>query len=233
MAISQLRPGYAAALNSMNQYHDRKIRILRDMRENPSLFKMLDEFTDGLLKASASVIRYRAAFIERLCGEAARIHLDFSGEREILEMEYKTCSAVIEPKVAASEIYVQLLEHAKRHRDAEISSGRCLTGAHRDDLIISINGISAREYASQGQTRTAALSLKLSEREILAADRGEAPVLLLDDVLSELDLHRQSQLIKRIQSVQTILTCTHLGADFAANGMKVFDISEGQILSQQ
>ena len=229
MAISQLRPGYAAALNSMNQYHEQKIRILRDMRENPSLFKVFDEFTDGLLKTSASVIRYRAAFIDRLCGEAARIHLDFSGEREILGMEYKTCSAVTEPKASASEIYAQLLEHAARHRDAEISSGRCLTGAHRDDLVILIDGISAREYASQGQTRTAALSLKLAEREIFMQDTGEYPVLLLDDVLSELDAARREFVLRRITGGQTVITCCDGGESLGKTNGRIFTVENGKI----
>jgi len=232
MAISQLRPGYAAALASMNRYHEQKIRILRDGRENPSLLKILDEFTAGLLKASAMLIRYRAAFTERMNGIAAQIHGDFSGGREQLELSYKTCSSVTDPKASASAIFEELLAHSAAHRDAEIKSGQCLTGAHRDDIIISINGISAREYASQGQTRTAALSLKLAESEVFLGETGEYPVLLLDDVLSELDAARQEFVLRRIKGGQTMITCCEGGDVAERTDGRVLFVRNGEIFER-
>ena len=213
-AISQLRPGYAAALSAMRRSHEQKMRLLRDGRENPSALAVLDEFTAGLLRASASLIRYRAAFTEQLNAAASEIHRDFSGEREELRLEYKTCSAVTDPKAAASAIYTELMEHAARHREAEIASCQCLTGAHRDDIEIYINGNSARTFASQGQRRTAALSIKLAERELILRDTGEPPILLLDDVLSELDAARQEFVLRRITGGQTLITCCE-GGDIA------------------
>ena len=105
----------------------------------------------------------------------------------------------------------------------------CLTGAHKDDLEISINGKNARMFASQGQTRTAALSVKLAEREIFLAETGEYPVLLLDDVLSELDEKRQSFVLNRIGGGQTLITCCEDINISSRTGGKIFLVSGGRI----
>lgn len=104
-------------------------------------------------------------------------------------------------------IFEQLLRHQEAHRAAEIASRQCLSGPHKDDLIVEIDGNLAKTYSSQGQTRTAALSLKLAAREIFQQDTGEYPVLLLDDVLSELDPKRQEFVLNRIQGGQVFITC--------------------------
>ena len=207
LAICQLRPGYARLLSDYNRLYENKMRILRDYRENPAMLDTLDEFTDGLARASAKVIRYRASFALRLAAAAAPIHREFSGEDEALGMEYRTVGTVTDPMASEQTIYNQICEHQRLHRAAELASGNCLTGAHKDDLEITVNGRSARSFASQGQTRTAALSLKLAEREIFLAETGEYPVLLLDDVLSELDARRQDFVLNRIGGGQTLITC--------------------------
>ena len=104
-----------------------------------------------------------------------------------------------------------LLEHQRLHRQAELDSGLCLSGAHKDDLEMALDGNSVKAYASQGQSRTAALSLKLAEREILKAESGEYPILLLDDVLSELDESRQNYVLNRIGGGQVFITCCEDG----------------------
>ena len=101
----------------------------------------------------------------------------------------------------------QLLEHQESHRRAELESRQCLSGPHKDDLLVEIDGRSAKQFASQGQTRTAALSLKLAERELHRDDLGEWPVLLLDDVLSELDRRRRDFVLRRIEGGQVFITC--------------------------
>jgi DNA replication and repair protein RecF len=230
MAISQLRPGYAALLSEYTRLYEHKTRILRDWREKPSLLDTLDEFSLGLCRNSAQLIRYRASFAKRLCAQAAVIHSDFSGGRETLSVEYKTVSTVKDPFAPASEIYAQLLEHQRAHRQAELDSGLCLSGAHKDDLEISINSRAARSFASQGQTRTAALSLKLAEREIFLEETGEYPVLLLDDVLSELDTGRQEFVLNRIGGGQTFITCCEDEGIASRTGGRVICVSAGQIL---
>jgi len=232
MAICQLRPGYAKLLSDFNKLYENKSRILRDYREDPSMLSTLDDFSDGLARVSARIIRYRASFARRLAECAAPIHREFSGRGEELSMEYKTVSTVTDPTAGAEEIYLQILEHQRAHRAAELSSGSCLTGAHKDELEISINGQSARAFASQGQTRTAALSIKLAEREIMLSETGEYPVLLLDDVLSELDSRRQEFVLNRISSGQTLITCCEDEDISRRTGGKVIFIEGGRVINK-
>lgn len=228
-AISQLRPGYAALLSEYSRLYDQKSAILRDWREKPSLLDMLDDFSERMCRVSARLVRYRSAFCARL-GEAAEpIHRDFSGGRDELKLDYKTVSTVRDPSGPEKQIYYDICDHQEAHRRAELDSGQCLTGAHKDDIEISVNGRPARAFASQGQTRTAALSLKLAEREIHLRETGEYPVLLLDDVLSELDARRQEFVLNRIGGGQTLITCCEDDGIARRTGGKVLSVSGGHI----
>ena len=231
MAISQLRPGYGRLLSDYNKLYENKMRILRDFRDDRSMLGALPAFSDGLCRTSAKMIRYRASFAARLAECAAPIHREFSGAGEELSMEYRTVSTVSDPTAPEREIYEQLLAHLRSHAEAELASGNCLTGAHRDDLDIRIGGQSARSFASQGQTRTAALSLKLAEREIILAETGEYPVLLLDDVLSELDAGRQDFVLRRIDGGQTLITCCEDDRIAQRTGGRVLTVEKGRIFS--
>ena len=228
-AISQIRPRYAEYLSQFNKFYENKTRILKDWREKPALLDTLDEFSDGMCRMSAQLIRYRAAFAARLTEEAAPIHAEFSGQGEKLGIEYTTVSTVRDPLGSAKEIYYDLCEHQESHRKAEIDSQQCLSGAHKDDLIISINGQNARSFASQGQTRTAALSIKLAEREIYLDETGEYPILLLDDVLSELDPRRQEFVLNHIGGGQTLITCCEDEGISNRTGGKVLHVEKGRI----
>ena len=228
-AISQIRPRYAEFLSEFNRLYEHKTRILKDWREKPSLLETLDEFSDGMARASAQLIRYRAAFVSRLNEAAPPIHRDFSGSGEQLELAYKTVSTVRDPFAPAREIYYDICEHQEAHRQAELDSAQCLTGAHKDDLEIFINGRPARSFASQGQTRTAALSLKLAEREIFLQETGEYPILLLDDVLSELDQKRQEFVLNRIGGGQTLISCCEDDDISRRTGGKVLFVEQGKI----
>ena len=231
MAISQLRPSYAALISEFARLYEHKKRILSDWREKPSLLEALDEFSDSMCRCSAQIIRYRAAFSKRLSEVAVPIHSEFSGSGEELSLSYQTVGTVSDPFAAASEIYPELLEHQMTHRQAEIASGNVLSGIHKDDLDININGVNARLYASQGQTRTAALSLKMAEREISLQDTNECPVLLLDDVLSELDAKRQEFVLNRIGGGQTLITCCEDGRLQKRTGGKIIGVAAGRIVS--
>ena len=228
-AISQLRPRYAETLTDFNRLYENKSRILKDWHEHPALLDTLDDFSDGLCRASARLIRYRAAFTVRLQEAAAPIHRRFSGRDEELSLQYHTVSTVTDPFASEKEIYYQLCEHQEHHRRAELDSSQCLTGAHKDDIDISINGSPARVFASQGQTRTAALSIKMAEREIFMEETGEAPVLLLDDVLSELDSRRQEFILNHIGGGQTLITCCEDEGISGRTGGKVITVSKGKI----
>jgi len=205
--LSQLRPGYLTALLEFNKLYENKTRILKNHFDKPALLDLLDDFNLRLAERSAKLIYYRSAFCESLTRRAAEIHGEFSSGCENLEISYKTVGNLDATGKKASEILPFILEHQKEHRGAELKSGLCLTGAHKDDFEVAINDVSARKFSSQGQTRTAAISLKLAERDIQYDDRGEYPVLLLDDVLSELDEKRQAFVLERIKRGQVIITC--------------------------
>ena len=228
-AISQIKPQYADILSDFNKLYENKTRILKDWHEKPALLNTLDDFTDGLCRCSAKLIRYRAAYIKRLAKTAETIHSDFASG-EILKTEYKTVSTVKDPLASEKDIYYEILSHYETHRQAELEAAQCLTGAHKDDFEISINSNPARTFASQGQTRTAALSLKLAEREILLEETGEYPVLLLDDVLSELDALRQEFVLNRIGGGQTLITCCEDDDISRKTGGRTIFIENGRIL---
>lgn len=205
-AICQIRPRYAEALAQYNKLLDHKTRILRDWEKHPSLLDVLEDFNEAMARAGALVIHYRAHFVRKLAEKAAQIQTEFSGGRETLALHYATVSTVRDPLGPTVELYEDLRRHQDSHAKAERDARSCLSGPHKDDLVARINGQPARQYASQGQTRTAALSLKLAERELFRDDTGQWPILLLDDVLSELDARRQDFVLRRITGGQVILT---------------------------
>ena len=205
--ICQLRPKYAAALTEYRRVYEHKTSILRDWREKPSLLEPLEEFNYRMAETGALLIFYRASFLRLLSARVAEIHRDFSGHREHMCLRYQTVRTVTDPQAPVKTLLPQLLEHQQSHRQAELEAGICLSGPHKDDLLVEIDGQAARQFASQGQTRTAALSLKLGAREIFYQDTGEWPVLLLDDVLSELDSRRRDFVLRRIEGGQVFITC--------------------------
>ncbi len=231
MAISQLKPAYSELISEYTRLYEHKKRVLTDWREKPSLLDTLEEYSDFMCRCSAKIIRYRAAFVQKLSQTAVPIHNRFSGNGEELSVKYETVSSVTNVFAGTKQVYDELMEHQQNHREAEIASGNILTGIHKDDLDISINGVNARTFASQGQTRTAALSLKMAEREISLQETGEIPILLLDDVLSELDSKRQEFVLNRIGGGQTLITCCEDEEIRRRTGGKVITVANGQILN--
>ncbi len=207
ISLCQLRPRYAEALSEYSRLHEHKTRILRDCDQRPDLIATLPDFNLRMAETGAVLIHYRARFAALLNTTAAAAHRECSGGREALSIRYQTVKTVTDPMADHRQLVAQLLEHQREHHYAEISSRQCLSGPHKDDLEVLLDGLSARSFASQGQTRTAALSLKLAAREIHREILGEYPVLLLDDVLSELDPKRQEFVLNRIGGGQVFITC--------------------------
>ena len=229
-ALCQLRPQYAQALMRYNKAYESKTRILRDSEERPDLLAALPEFNHQMALAGATVIHYRAQFAARLAEYAEASHRECSGGRETLTLRYETVKTVTDPFADLSTLFMQLSEHQREHECAERAARLCLSGPHKDDLAVLIGGVSAKSYSSQGQTRTAALSIKLAEREIYKNTVGEYPVLLLDDVLSELDARRQEFVLNRIQGGQVFITCCEDDRLGALLKGKVFHIADGQVV---
>ena len=228
-ALCQLRPRYASALAGYERAREQKTRILRDYDQRPGLLEALPEFSEQMVRLGAALVRYRHQFCLRLAEAAALHHRECSGGKEALELRYQTVSSVEDPGADAGTLADQLRRHMDSHREAELSSRLCLSGPHKDDLLVTIDGRDARQYASQGQTRTAALALKLAEREIYRNAAGEYPVLLLDDVLSELDPRRQEFVLNRIAGGQVFITCCEEDRLPSLLGGKVFYVEHGVI----
>ena len=205
--ICQLRPNYEAALTEYGRLLDQKSALLRERYDNPSLLQVLPEYDLRMAQTGALVISYRARYVKALAQEAARYHREFSGDSESLELTYRTVSTVTDPFAPPETLCAQLQEHQRSHARAELESAQCLSGPHKDDFEAVINGLPVAQFASQGQTRTAVISLKLAERALLRQGTGETPVLLLDDVLSELDAGRQDFVLNQLREGQVFITC--------------------------
>ena len=227
-ALCQLRPNYDAALTEYNRILDQKSRILKDHFENPSILEILPEYNLRLCQVGALLISYRVRFYDSLGKAAAKYHGQFSGFAEEFSLTYKTVSTVTDPFAPVAELTSQLQEHLQSHYRAELETASCLTGPHKDDFSVSLSGIDLKSYGSQGQTRTAAISLKLAQRELMGREWGEEPVLLLDDVLSELDPGRQDFVLNQIVSGQVFITCCEPGR-FTKLG-KTIEIRKGNAL---
>ena len=227
-ALCDLRPNYDAALTEYNRILDQKSRILKDHFEYPHLLEILPEYNTRLCQVGALLISYRARFYDSLGKAAAAYHGQFSGGAEEFRLDYKTVSTVKDPFAPVSRLTEDLMEHLERHYRAELETGQCLTGPHKDDFTVLLSGIDLKAYGSQGQTRTAAISLKLAQRELMAREWGEEPVLLLDDVLSELDQGRQDFILNQIVSGQVFITCCEPGR-FTKLGKNI-EIQKGKVI---
>ena len=227
-ALCQLRPGYDRALTEYNRLLEQKSAILRQWKEYPAWADALPEFNLRMAQVGAVLIGYRANYLVKLDRCTSRYHREFSGGTEDLRLFYKTVSTIDDPLASRQVLEQKILEHQESHLRAELESGQCLTGPHKDDFDVVLDEISLKAFGSQGQTRTAAISLKLAEREIFRDDTGEEPVLLLDDVLSELDARRQDFVLNQIKAGQVFITCcetdrlTEIGAvTMIKNGEKI------------
>jgi len=227
-ALCQLRPNYEAALSEYGKILEQKNRILKDRHENPLLLDILPEYNARLCQVGALLISYRARFYAGLAREAENFHCHFSGGKEEFSLTYKTVSTITDPFAPVSVLTGQLQEHMQSHYRAELESSQCLTGPHKDDFDVTLSGMSLKAFGSQGQTRTAAISLKLAQRELMAKESGEIPVLLLDDVLSELDPARQDFVLNQIDKGQVFITCCEPGR-FTKLGTTI-EIKAGQVL---
>ena len=230
LSLCQLRPRYGEALAEYHRLYEHKTRILRDSGDYPQLLATLPDFNRRLCQVGAVLIHYRARYCRALEQYAAQAHGECSGGREELTLHYETVKTVTDPFAPHAELVSALEEHQRAHHQAELASRLCLSGPHKDDIAVSVNGRSARQFCSQGQVRTAALAMKLADREIHKNAIGEYPVMLLDDVLSELDPKRQEYVLNRITGGQVFITCCENDRLDRLVGGRVFHILNGEVL---
>ena len=222
MELCQLDSFYLYNLNNYNKIVNQRNKLLKDMYMNPQLKETLNIWDMQLVSYGSKIIERRQKFVEQLNDIIYEIHKKLSGGREELKILY-------EPNVDIDEFEKKLRES----QDRDIRSKMTSVGPHRDDFSFMIGNTDIRTFGSQGQQRTAALSLKLSEIELVKKITKDTPILLLDDVLSELDSNRQNYLLNSIGDIQTIITCTGL-EEFVNNRFeidRVFQVTNGEVTS--
>lgn len=220
MELCQLDSLYLHDLNNYTKIVNQRNKLLKELYFNPELKDTLFVWDSQLVSYGSKVIERRTAFVEQLNEIIYGIHAKLSGGKEELKIVY-------EPDVCLEDFEKKL----ESSRERDIKSKQTCIGPHRDDFSFMIKGVDIRKFGSQGQQRTAALSLKLSEIELVKKLSKDTPLLLLDDVLSELDSSRQNYLLNSIGNIQTIITCTGL-EEFVNNRFeinRVFKVSNGNI----
>lgn len=222
--LSQIRPTYFYSLSQYQRSLAQRNALLKEIAAGRGTKEALDVWDEQLSSAGAQLTLFRSKFMRSLAEIAKEMHKEVSnGKEELL--------AIYHPDVEGDDR--QKLESALhdlllKTRLDDIRRGLTCTGPHRDDVILLLNGVDVRSFGSQGQQRTAALSLKLSELALMKKATGESPVLLLDDVMSELDESRQELLLGAIESYQTIITCTHLNQKLQGKG-EVYSVQKGAV----
>lgn len=225
-AISQIDSVYAKKLTYFNHLIGQKNALLKNAAENPSLLDTLDIWDEKIALEGAEVIVERINYIKMLQNKASLIYGGISGETEELKIKYlSNVPYESEEKQDIAEIY---FKNMQKHRPNDLYLKNTSSGPHRDDIEILINGISARKFGSQGQQRSASLSLKLGEAEIIKDLKGEHPIILLDDVMSELDHVRQNYILNKMSEKQVFITCCEKETVSHLNAGKVFKIEKGK-----
>ena len=198
-AISQLRPSYLASLAAYHKALGEKNVLLKQLKKaGAKEDATLAVWNQALAAEGAKIIEARRAFVEDMQAFAGNIQREISGEE--LKIEYR-------PSVDAKDAE-ELYEFLEKHKRREIEHGQAVWGVQRDDIRLLVNGADARLFGSQGQQRTCVLSLKMAQADWIADKKGEYPVLLLDDIMSELDINRRRYLAGKIRGRQVLITCT-------------------------
>jgi DNA replication and repair protein RecF len=236
MEIGQISPVYLHDLLTFQKILRQRNAILRDNRGKSNFNDvMFDVYTEQYIQVAVQIIRKRFYFMELLQKWAEPIHKGISRGMESLKVTYGTLKG-IESGQTQEEMESVLEQRLLEMRQRELDRGITLIGPHRDDLHFFVNGYDIQTFGSQGQQRTTALSLKLAEIELVKQEVGESPVLLLDDVLSELDDYRQSHLLNTIQGeVQTFVTTTNIaGIDHETiRQANIFEVNAGVVVNKE
>ena len=204
MMLSQLSTGYFVALQQYHKALEQRNAILKEIKRGTHCdAAMLDAFEEAMAKPCETIITLRKKIVEQVAVVAAEKYKAISGrENEQFSMRYLCCLQSME------NIVEQVKEQLRKNRQEDVFRGATHFGIHREDMALTLSGREMKLFASQGQIRTAALSMKLAQLEVFRQQTGESPVLLLDDVMSELDMTRRTRLLNEIADVQTFITCT-------------------------
>ncbi|MBO5141878.1 MAG: DNA replication/repair protein RecF [Clostridia bacterium] len=217
--ISQLKPKYLHELNEYNKILEQRNAMLKSKR-----IETIDIWNEQLAAQTEKIYNYRKEYIEKIQEKLKIIHPGLTDNKETIEIKYKT-------RFKDKDTYIQILEENKT---LDLLRGYTSEGAHREDFEISINNKSLSLYGSQGQHRTAVLALKIAELNIIKEEIGENPVLLLDDVTSELDEHRVMSIFEVVKDYQVLITCTDINSilkyDCLTKNIKLYNINNGHVI---
>lgn len=216
LSLCEMRPGYAALLGRYERALFQRNALLKDIPRHAELLDSLDIWDEKLAAYGEKVTAARASYLERLCVPTEEFYSGICGNREKIGLFYRKSAQ-------------NLRDSLKAARGGDVVSGHTSVGPHRDDLEITLDGEPARGFASQGQKRSAVLALKLAEAELLFRDSGEKPVILLDDVMSELDAGRQDYLFRHLDRFQVFITCCEPGSVMKDRPGRLFEMSAGNL----
>ena len=220
IALSQLRPNYYHTLGLYHKVLEQRNNLLRKMKyeKAASLADTMFVWNEKLAAYGVQITAYRREFLQNLEKYAQKVHAEISGET--LGLEYRT-------RIGTKE---EFLEKLNSNIAGEAEQGYTLYGPHRDDILLTVNQRDAKSFASQGQQRTIVLSLKLAQADLLYEETGEYPILLLDDIMSELDAGRRAYLAKKILDKQVVITCTDIEENLCGSKTKTLHIHNGEII---
>lgn len=234
LEISQIRPQYVYALGRYKRVLDQRNNLLREIKVGIASRNDLEVWDGQLASYGATVIARRAEFVRFLEEASTRIYSTLTGGTEEFRVCYK---ANVEPDadLTEPEISARFLKSLAEKRDLDLNRATTHTGPHRDDLTLTVNGLAAREFASQGQQRTAAIALKLAEIDLMEQTMGEPPIVLLDDIMAELDESRRQRIFdSTVGRCQTIVTTTHISeiGPSVLERCTVFEVRAGTVTRQ-
>jgi DNA replication and repair protein RecF len=230
MEISQISPKYVFDLAGYKKALEQRNRLLKELKERPSQNSGLDAWSEQIVQYGSPLIEKRRFFLQRLAPLADEIHRDLTDGRESLIINYLPSVPLPEEDAAVPDAFRQEIARVGAE---ELRRGITLVGPQRDEVQFVINGMDARIFGSMGQVRTVVLSLKLAQFRLMEDYVGEQPVLLLDDVMSDLDDRRRSKLLEWIQrKCQTFVTCTSLRSfpEEILSQASIFGIKGGMVV---
>ena len=230
-ALCQQKLKYAVYFSKYNQILNQRNALLKDINKHSELLSTLEIWDENLCKFGAYIIQQRIKYAEKLKDSTRHFHFGISDNKEILDIEYVSTVSDFDVENLGNIRERFRAELQKKYKD-DLYLGYTTVGPHRDDINILINGMKAKSFGSQGQQRSAVLSLKLSEASILSEIREERPVLLLDDVLSELDNKRQNYLLNKINDYQVFITCCEKQNKRELEKGKIFLVDKGIVTEE-
>jgi len=231
MTLCQLKPNYTSRLSQFHKILKQRNILLKDLTYHSELYDTLEVWDESFASLSAYLVLERRQYLEEMKPWLEEFYNGISGGREEMEIQYQT-SCPLE-SVTGPELKEEFLQQLARHRKDDLLAGFSTIGPHRDDLSVTLNGLAAKAYGSQGQQRSCALTMKMAEAAVVKKQTGKQPVALLDDVMSELDIHRQDYILNHIEGWQVFITCCEPSEILLSRcaGGNMFEIKDGKLCS--